>query len=78
MKDGKLEYRGEHVFVTYRHKTVVAMCVLCSPNGKSAILMFDAMLGGHLGMMPISWDDAGNGYRSLMEGDPLVVTPYPS
>jgi hypothetical protein len=73
MKDGKLEARGEFVRVTYRGQTVEAMVVLVSPNGESAALMFDAMLGGHVGMMPILWE--GGRYRSLMEGEALELAP---
>ena len=76
MRDGKLEHRGEFAWVTYRGKTVRVMCTLLSPNGESAIIMFDAMLGGHLGMMLITWRD--DRYESLIEGEPLVMTPYPS
>jgi hypothetical protein len=75
-EDGKLQRRGEFVWVTYSGKTVKAMCLLVSDNGVSAVIMFDAMLGGHLGMMPIVWT-VGH-YESLLEGLPLTMTPWPS
>lgn len=76
MKAGKLEHRGEFVWVTYKAKTMRAMCTLCSPNGVSAIIMFDGMLGAYVGMMPILFTD--DRYIDLIEHEPLVMTPYPS
>lgn len=77
--DGKLQ-KGEDalVFVTYRGRTMVARPVLVSDNGESAMIQFDGMLGGYLGMMPISFDAEASLYRDLIEHDLLVVTPYPS
>jgi len=74
--DGKLERRGEFVWVTYRGKTLKAMCTLVSSNGISAVIMFDGMFGGHLGMMPIYFDKGR--YESIMEHEPLTMTPWPS
>lgn len=79
--DGKIERRGEFVFVTYKGKTLKAMATLVSENGVSAIIMFDGMLGGYAGMMPIlfSGGEYPDGeYRDLIENLPLVVTAYPS
>jgi hypothetical protein len=74
--DGKLQRRGEFVWVTYRGKLTKAMATLVSGNGESAVIMFDEMLGGHVGAMPIRWSNGQ--YESLIENEPLVVTPYPS
>jgi len=76
VKGDLIERRGEQVFVTYKGKTMRAMVTLASPNGISAIIMFDGMLGAYLGAMPILFKDGR--YIDLIEEQPLVVTPYPS
>lgn len=62
--------RGDHVWATYDGKTVEAMVTLASSNGKSLIIMFEAMLGGHVGAMPVSMLSDGS-FQSLMEGRPI-------
>lgn len=80
-QEGLIERRDAWVFVTYKGKTVQAEVYKRSPNGKSVILRFDAMLGGYVGMMPIMWEEMEpppGRYVDLIEQQPLVVTPYPS
>lgn len=64
--------RGDFVRATYAGKTVDAMVTLVSPNGKSVFIMFDAMLGGHVGAMPISQEDDGT-YVSVLEQLPIAI-----
>jgi hypothetical protein len=64
--------KGELVCLTCEGRSVPAEIVLISPNGKSLILVFDAMLDGHVGTMPIFLDDDGT-YRALMTGTPLRI-----
>lgn len=78
MKDGKLERRGEFVWVTYERKLIKAMAVMVSDNGVSAILMFEGMLGGFVGAMPIVFDEHVQEYQDVFTGTPLTMTPYPS
>lgn len=67
--------RGDTVLVAYSgKKDISAKITLISPNGKSLVISFDAMPGGHVGMMPVATDDAGNFY-SLIEGLPLTLRP---
>jgi hypothetical protein len=47
---------GEHVRITYGGRTVDGVVLLASPNGRSLMLGFDAMLGGYLGQMPVLFD----------------------
>ena len=47
--------RGDYVEVTFEGRTLPAMVTLASENGKSLMLMFDGMLGGYAGMMPVLW-----------------------
>lgn len=64
--------RGDIVIATYGDKTVDAMVTLASPNGKSLIIMFEAMLGGHVGVMPVLMHDDGR-FESLLEGRPISL-----
>jgi hypothetical protein len=64
--------RGDFVVLSCGGKEVEAMVTLASPNGKSLIVMFDAMVDGHLGMMAIATDD--NGKRTaLITGSPVSL-----
>jgi hypothetical protein len=76
MTDGKIDSRDVLVYVTYKGKTMIATVVLVSPNGLSAMIKFDGMAGGYLGLMPIGFRDGA--YRDLIDELPLVVTPFPS
>lgn len=79
--EGLIEERDAFVFVTYEGKTTEAEVYMRSDNGKSVVLRFDAMLGGYVGMMPIMWEEMEpppGRYIDLINGKPLVVTPYPS
>jgi hypothetical protein len=78
MKDNKIERRGEFVWVTYEKKLVKAFVAMVSDNGLSAIIMFDDMLGGFVGAMPIMFDEQTSEYVDVFQQKPLVVTPYPS
>jgi hypothetical protein len=55
--------RGEFVNLTSEGKTVNAMVVLASPNGRSLMLMYDGALsvgdGFCMGSMPVLVDDDG-------------------
>lgn len=64
--------RGDFVNVTYGDRTVEAMVTLASPNGRSLLVMFEAMLGGHAGVMPILQVDDGT-FISLIESKPVKI-----
>jgi len=59
---------GDQVIAMYDGKTVGATVLLASPNGRSLMIGWhdDAMLGGHVGMMPVFREDDGR-YVSLIE-----------
>lgn len=66
---------GDRVSVTMEGRTVDAVVILASPNGRSLILQFEAILGGYVGMMPVL-DDHGTGdFRELMGWASVKVTP---
>lgn len=69
--------RGEFVVVTASGRTVRAMVTLASANGRSIVLMFDAMLGGFVGVMPVSLDDddgTGAATGAALDGMPVTIT----
>lgn len=64
--------RGDFVVLTTdTGRRVEAMVVLASPNGRSLMLMFDAMIGGWLGQMPIFEEEDGS-WRAL-DGMPVQL-----
>lgn len=58
--------RGDYAHVTYKGRTVIAFVAMATPDGKSLILMFDAMLGGYVGAMPVGW--VNDRYEDVMTG----------
>lgn len=48
--------------------------ILASENGASLMLGFEAILDGHVGMMPVLRGDDGV-YRSIVTGVEVVITP---
>ena len=66
---------GDRVRAVYEGRTVNAVVVKASPNGRSLVIAWDeGMLGGHLGTMPIFQEQNGT-YASLMEGLPITLEP---
>ena len=64
---------GERVRVTFRFRTVEAVVLLASQNGRSLALGFEAILGGYVGMMPVL-DPLGSGaFVDLVNNEPVVI-----
>jgi len=63
---------GEHVFIVCQGKRVEATVMLVSENGTPLMLGFDAILDGHLGMMPVLRDEDGV-YRSVLTGIDITI-----
>jgi hypothetical protein len=62
------------VLIRYKGRKVEGWVILVSENQKSIAVGFDdAMLGGYVGIMPAL--DEGDGYRDLVEHEPVEVTP---
>ena len=55
---------GQAVRITCAGRTVDGTVALASSNGRSLVLIFEAVLDGHAGMMPVSRHDDGS-YRAL-------------
>lgn len=64
--------RGDYVWLTAEDRTVAALVVLASDNGRSLMLAFDAMVHGHAGLMPVSRLDDGK-YVTLFGGYGLQI-----
>jgi hypothetical protein len=64
---------GDAVFIQCRGSSAPGKIMLASSNGKSLMLAFDAMLDGHLGMMPVLMNEQGE-YRALVTDALVTVT----
>jgi hypothetical protein len=65
---------GQKVQIECDGRTLPGSVVFASSNGKSLMLGFDAMLAGHLGMMPVLRDDDGI-YHSIMTDVSVTLKP---
>jgi hypothetical protein len=69
----KLE-KDDAIVVTCGDRTVPAKVEMISSNQVSILISFDALLGGHSGIMPATrWDMARNAYRSIIDGTEIIV-----
>jgi antitoxin (DNA-binding transcriptional repressor) of toxin-antitoxin stability system len=68
---------GDAVIITCDGRTVAGVVSLASPNGVSLILMFEALLHGHAGYMPVLKHDDGV-FRSLIGAHPVQIDPRPT
>lgn len=64
--------KGDRIEIDYNGRTVDGAVTLASPNGLSLMIEFEAMLGGHVGKMPVSMTDASNGY-SILDGTEITI-----
>jgi hypothetical protein len=58
---------GDAVSIAVGEARVTGTVLYASANGVSLMLQFDALLAGHLGMMPVLRNDEGH-YRSVITG----------
>ena len=65
--------RGDFVRIGADGRTVDGMVTLASPCGKSLIVMFDAMLDGHVGAMPLLWSEGDACFVALITGHPVIL-----
>jgi hypothetical protein len=65
---------GDFIRLTCGDRTVEATVLLASPNGRSLMLAFDALLDGHLGMMPVLQDEAGV-YHAIVTDTVIEIEP---
>lgn len=63
----------EAVRITCDGRTVDGIVTIASANGRSLVIAFDAMLAGHVGMMPVFQYDDG-AFHSILNGAPVEIT----
>jgi hypothetical protein len=65
---------GDDVLIECAGQTVPGRVVLASPNSVSLMLDFEAILDGHVGMMPVLRHDDGI-YRSIVTQIAVSLKP---
>jgi hypothetical protein len=68
---------GDDLVLIYRDRSEPATVILATPNGKTLLLSFDALLGGHAGAMPVQADDDGE-FWSAVSGEPVILSVKPA
>lgn len=63
---------GDAVWIECAGVRAAGTVELASTNGKSLMLAFDALIDGHLGMMPVLQDDDGV-FRSLVTDSEISI-----
>jgi hypothetical protein len=58
---------GDAVRITCNGRAVPGSVLLASGNGRSLMLGFEALIEGHVGMMPVSRNEQGV-YQSIVTG----------
>jgi hypothetical protein len=64
---------GDAVLIECEGRRVPGEVVFASGNGVSLMLGFEAVLAGHVGMMPVLRDDKG-AYQSIMTGHAVALS----
>lgn len=65
--------RGDFVTVTFEQTTRRAFVAIASRNAESLVVMFEGIVGGYVGMMPIAWDPVGRRYVDLINGREVTI-----
>lgn len=65
---------ADKVRITVQGRTEPGEILLASPNGVSLMLQFEAILDGHVGMMPVLRDRNGI-YHSIVTGSEVTIEP---
>lgn len=68
--------RGDKVNITCALQTVPGEVILASKNGRSLILGFEAILDGHVTLMPVLRCEDGS-YQALLTGSAVLLDPRP-
>lgn len=66
-------HTGDKVHIAIGVVNVDGVVKLASGNGRSLMLEFDAVLNGHVGMMPVLQHDDGV-YRSIVTDEEVTLT----
>lgn len=65
--------QGDRVLIVIRAASARGVVTLASNNGRSLMLEFEAILSGHVGMMPVLQEDDG-GFRSIITREVVQLT----
>jgi hypothetical protein len=65
---------GQAVQIECDGRTLAGSVIFASGNGKSLMLGFDAIVDGHIGMMPVLQNDDGS-YSAITTGIAVKVRP---
>jgi hypothetical protein len=57
--------------ITHEGRTIDGVVLMASENGKSLMIAFDAMISGHLGMMPLMMDGVTG--QSIIDGTEVII-----
>lgn len=66
--------RGDYARLSCDGYEPVCFIALAAQGGASLIVMFDGMIDGCVGAMPLLWRDGG--YVNVMTGRPVALTPH--
>jgi hypothetical protein len=66
--------KGDEIIITYDGLAVDGTVRLASPNNKSLMLSFEAILGKYVGMMAVLLDNEGT-YRDLIFKQQVGIKP---
>jgi hypothetical protein len=64
---------GESVQITCEGRTVPGVVWRATANGVSLMLEFEAVLAGHVAMMPVVWDAGAEAFLSVVGGVPVEL-----
>jgi hypothetical protein len=76
MSDAKNLRKGDEVQIRCTGKSITGTVLMASSNGKSLMLGFEAIIDGHVGMMPVLQDDDGT-YHSIVTGIQVELRARP-
>ena len=66
--------KGDAIEIEHDHRKVQGEIVMISENQVSLMIKFDAMIGGHAGMMPATRHDKERHiYRSIIDGTEVMI-----
>lgn len=63
---------GEEILIDHEGRTVEGFVMMASPNGQSLMIGFEALLGGHIGMMPVTMTSETEGF-SIIDGTEVTI-----
>jgi hypothetical protein len=66
---------GDRVRLTCAGRSVVATVLAASENQRSLIFAFEAVLAGHVGMMPVAGEGDPPRYSTLIGDQPVTISP---